>query len=88
MKIVIDAMGGDNAPQATVEGAILAINEYGVDVILTGDKAQIEKELESKTYDKSKLEIVHTTEVIENEDKPVKAIRSKKDSSMVVGLKT
>ena len=38
-------------------------------------------------FDKSKLEIVHTTEVIENEDKPVKAIRSKKDSSMVVGLR-
>ncbi|MDY2737622.1 MAG: phosphate--acyl-ACP acyltransferase, partial [Intestinibacter sp.] len=38
MKIVIDAMGGDNAPKSTVEGAVLAINEYGVDVILTGDK--------------------------------------------------
>ena len=66
MKIVIDAMGGDNAPKSTVEGAVLAINEYGVDVILTGDKDIIEKELESKTYDKSKLEIVHTTEIIEN----------------------
>ena len=46
MKIVIDAMGGDNAPQATVEGAVQAINEYGIDIILTGDKEQIEKELE------------------------------------------
>ena len=45
MKIVIDAMGGDHAPQATVEGAVQAINEYGIDVILTGDRAQIEKEL-------------------------------------------
>ena len=87
MKIVIDAMGGDNAPKSTIEGAVLAINEYGVDVILTGDKDIIEKELESKTYDKSKLEIVHTTEIIENEDKPVQAVRRKKDSSMVVGLK-
>lgn len=87
MKIVIDAMGGDNAPKSTIEGAVLAINEYGVDIILTGDKDIIEKELESKTYDKSKLEIVHTTEVIENEDKPVQAVRRKKDSSMVVGLK-
>ena len=86
MKIVIDAMGGDNAPQATVEGAVQAINEYGIDVILTGDRAQIEKELESKTYDKNKLEIIHTTEIIENEDKPVMAVRSKKDSSMVAAL--
>ena len=86
MKIVIDAMGGDNAPQATVEGAVQAINEYGIDVILTGDRAQIEKELESKTYDKNKLEIIHTTEIIENEDKPVMAVRRKKDSSMVVAL--
>lgn len=87
MKIVIDAMGGDNAPKSTVEGALLAIKEYGVEIILTGDKEQILKELESKEYDKSKLEIIHTTEIIENEDKPVKAIKSKKDSSMVVGLK-
>ena len=86
MKIVIDAMGGDHAPQATVEGAVQAINEYGIDVILTGDRAQIEKELESKTYDKNKLEIIHTTEIIENEDKPVMAVRRKKDSSMVVAL--
>lgn len=42
--------------------------------ILTGDRAQIEKELESKTYDKNKLEIIHTTEIIENEDKPVMAV--------------
>ena len=42
MKIAIDAMGGDNAPQATVEGAVQAINEYGIDIILTGDKEQIE----------------------------------------------
>ena len=86
MKIVIDAMGGDNAPQATVEGAVQAINEYGIDIILTGDKEQIEKELESKAYDKNKLEIIHTTQIIENEDKPVMAVRRKKDSSMVVAL--
>lgn len=87
MKIVIDAMGGDNAPKSTIEGAVLAINEYGVDIVLTGDKDIIQKELESKVYDKSKLEIIHTTEIIENEDKPVQAVRRKKDSSMVVGLK-
>lgn len=87
MKIVIDGMGGDNAPKSNVEGVVNAINEYGVDVIITGDKSTLENEFSKYEFDKSKLEIVHTTEIIENEDKPVKAIRSKKDSSMVVALR-
>ena len=87
MKIVVDGMGGDNAPKSNVEGVVNAIKEYNVDIIITGDKDLLEKEFSNYEFDKSKLEIVHTTEVIENEDKPVKAIRSKKDSSMVVGLK-
>ena len=86
MKIVVDGMGGDNAPKSNVEGVVNAINEYNVDIIITGDKDLLEKEFSNYEFDKSKLEIVHTTEVIENEDKPVKAIRSKKDSSMVVGI--
>ena len=87
MKIVIDGMGGDNAPKSNVEGIVNAIKEYGVDIIVTGDKEILEKEFSNYDFDKSKLEIVHTTEIIENEDKPVKAIRSKKDSSMVVALR-
>lgn len=87
MKIVIDCMGGDNAPKSNVEGVVNAIKEYGVDVIVTGDKDILEKEFSNYEFDKSKLEIVHTTEIVENEDKPVKAIRSKKDSSMVVALR-
>lgn len=86
MKIVIDGMGGDNAPKSNVEGAVKAIKEYGIDIIITGDKDILEKEFSNYEFDKSKLEIVHTTEIIENEDKPVKAIRAKKDSSMVVAL--
>ncbi|MCC0694057.1 phosphate acyltransferase PlsX [Clostridioides sp. ES-S-0048-02] len=86
MKIVIDGMGGDNAPKSNVEGAVNAIKEYQVDLIITGDKDLLEKEFSNYEFDKNKLEIVHTTEIIENEDKPVKAIRSKKDSSMVVAL--
>ncbi|HBH1936273.1 TPA: phosphate acyltransferase PlsX, partial [Clostridioides difficile] len=57
-----------------------------VDLIITGDKDLLEKEFSNYEFDRNKLEIVHTTEIIENEDKPVKAIRSKKDSSMVVAL--
>ena len=87
MKIVIDGMGGDNAPQAVVEGACMAVNEYGVDIIITGDREQIEKELEKHKCDKSKIEVVHTSEVITNDEKPVVAIRRKTDSSMVVALK-
>lgn len=87
MKIVIDGMGGDNAPKSNVEGVVNAIKEYGVDIIITGDKEILENEFAKHEFDKSKLEIVHTTEIIENEDKPVKAIRSKKDSSMVVALR-
>ncbi|HBF8534746.1 phosphate acyltransferase PlsX [Clostridioides difficile] len=86
MKIVIDGMGGDNAPKSNVEGAVNAIKEYQVDLIITGDKDLLEKEFSNYEFNRNKLEIVHTTEIIENEDKPVKAIRSKKDSSMVVAL--
>ncbi|VFF91437.1 phosphate acyltransferase [Clostridioides difficile] len=86
MKIVIDGMGGDNAPKSNVEGVVNAIKEYQVDLIITGDKDLLEKEFSNYEFDRNKLEIVHTTEIIENEDKPVKAIRSKKDSSMVVAL--
>ncbi|MGL5694904.1 MAG: phosphate acyltransferase PlsX [Peptostreptococcaceae bacterium] len=87
MKIVIDGLGGDNAPKSNVEGVVNAIKEYNIDMIITGDKDILEKEFSNYEFDKSKLEIVHTTEIIENEDKPVKAIRSKKDSSMVVALR-
>ncbi len=78
MKIAIDGMGGDNAPKSNVEGVVSAIKEYNIDIIITGDKDALEKEFENYEFDRSKLEIVHTTEIIENEDKPVKAIRSKK----------
>lgn len=87
MRIVIDGMGGDNAPKSNVEGAVSAIKEYNVDLIITGDKDVLEKEFSNYEFDRSKLEIIHTTEIIENEDKPVKAIRLKKDSSMVVALR-
>ncbi|SHH09129.1 phosphate acyltransferase PlsX [Tepidibacter thalassicus] len=86
MKIVVDCMGGDNAPYSTVEGIVSAINEFNVEIIAIGDKNILEENFNKYTFDKSKLEIIHTSEIILNEDKPVKAIRSKKDSSMVVAL--
>ncbi|RKD34397.1 phosphate acyltransferase PlsX [Thermohalobacter berrensis] len=87
MKIVVDAMGGDNAPRATVKGSIQAASEYDIDLILVGKENEIKKELERNGYKGNNIEIINAEEVIANEDKPVKAIRRKKDSSMVVGLK-
>lgn len=87
MKIVIDAMGGDHAPFVTVQGAVEAVKNYDVNIILAGNQPMIENELQKYDYPKDKIEIIHCSEEITNEDKPVVSIRKKKDSSMVVGLK-
>lgn len=86
MKIVIDAMGGDNAPQETVKGAVEAVKQFNVDIVLTGDIEEIAKELEKHSYPKEKIEIVNCSEVIKTDEKPVVAIRRKKDSSLVVAI--
>ncbi|WP_105615898.1 phosphate acyltransferase PlsX [Vallitalea okinawensis] len=86
-RIAVDAMGGDNAPQAVIEGCIMAIKEMPqIEVVLIGDEVKINKELSKYTFDQSKIEVIHTTEVITNHDSPVMAIRRKKDSSLVVGM--
>ncbi len=87
MKIAIDAMGGDNAPKSTVEGAVLAVKEYGVNVCLVGIKEDIYKYLSEEDKKDSRISILEASEVINNDDAPVSAIKHKKDSSMVVGLK-
>ena len=86
MKIIVDGMGGDNAPREIVKGCIEAIKKFDVDIIIVGNKELIEKELELYIYSKGKIEILHSEDIITNEDDPVLAIRRKKDSSMVVGL--
>ena len=86
-KIIVDAMGGDNAPVETVKGAIEAVNERkDIVVCLVGQEDVIKKELEKYTYNKEQVEIVHASEVIETAEPPVNAIRKKKDSSIVVGM--
>lgn len=88
MLILVDAMGGDNAPEAVVNGCIDAINEKeGYDVLLIGNKERIEQILKERQFSNQRLRIHHASEVVTNEDSPTKAIRSKKDSSMVVGFK-
>lgn len=86
MKIAIDAMGGDNAPEAIVKGSILARDEYNVSIVLSGNENEIKKVLEKSTSDFKNIEILNAEEVISNEDKPVMAIRRKKDSSLVKAL--
>ncbi|MEG2353281.1 MAG: phosphate acyltransferase PlsX [Clostridium sp.] len=82
MKVVIDGMGGDNAPQSIVEGAVQAQREYGVEIVITGPLEIIQKELDKYDYDRSKISILHASEVISTEEEPTKAIRRKKDSSI------
>lgn len=86
MRIAVDAMGGDNAPEAIVKGSILARDEYNVNIILSGKENEIKKLLEKNTSDFNNIEILNAEEVISNEDKPVMAIRRKKDSSLVKAL--
>lgn len=81
-KIAVDAMGGDNAPQAIVEGVNQALADFSdIEIQLYGDEAKI------KTYLKAndRVSIIHTDEKINSDDEPVKAIRKKKQASMVLG---
>ena len=88
MKIIVDAMGGDNAPKAPVMGAIQANREYGVDIILVGRGEEILKTLADNGISDlpSGVEIAHASEVVEMCDNPATAFREKKDSSLTVGL--
>jgi glycerol-3-phosphate acyltransferase PlsX len=87
VRVAVDAMGGDNAPVATVKGAVEAVAESkAVKVFLVGKKEVLEKELSAYTYDKDRIEIVDATEVIEMAEPPVLAIRTKKDSSIVKAM--
>ena len=86
--IALDAMGGDNAPAEIVKGAIDAVHkEPDMKVFLVGKQDIIEQELNKYQYNKEQIEVVHASEVIETAEAPVNAIRKKKDSSIVVGMK-
>ena len=88
LKIVVDAMGGDHAPAEIVKGALRSLDmRKDFMVVLTGDEALIGHELEKYKYDPARVEVVHCGEVITNDDVPTHAVRVKRDSSLVVGLK-
>jgi glycerol-3-phosphate acyltransferase PlsX len=87
MRIVLDAMGGDHAPEVAVEGGVMAAREYGIEVVLVGPQEVIEAELTKHDTAGLSLPVVHASQVIEMTDEPSMAARKKKDSSMVVGMK-
>src|SRR5436305_920246 len=85
LTIAVDAMGGDNAPKAEIEGAIQAARTLNVRVILVGREEVIRQELEHhKGWQDLPLEISHASEVITMEDSAARAVRQKRDSSMRV----
>lgn len=87
-KVVLDAMGGDNAPVEIVKGAVNAVSSRNdVKVFLVGREDIIKEELAKYSYPKDQIEIVHAQEVIEMAEPPVMAIRKKKQSSIVIGMK-
>lgn len=85
--VALDAMGGDNAPSEIIKGAVDAVNlRNDIKVIIVGIFDAIENELAKYKYDKDRIEVVAATEIIETDESPVKAIRTKKDSSLVVAM--
>lgn len=86
--VALDCMGGDNAPEEIVKGGVMAFQKNkNIFLKLLGAEDVIKAELSKYEYNVNQIEIINTTEVIETGEPPVKAIRSKKDSSIVVGMK-
>ena len=88
MKIAVDAMGGDYAPEQIVFGAVRAAKKYGCEIVLVGDEPQIREVLKREDgWEKLGITIHHTTQVIEMDEHPADAVRTKKDSSVVVATR-
>lgn len=86
LKIALDAMGGDNAPEAIIKGAVMSLENPKIELILVGKEDIINEELKKHDFDEKRISVVNATEIITNEDTPTSAIKNKKDSSIVVGL--
>ena len=88
LRVLLDCFGGDHSPEANVEGALTALGQMSdICLILTGDEAAIKRCLDGRSYDVSRLEIVHAPEVIGCDEKPIDAVRLKKDSSMMKAIR-
>src|SRR5208283_4755544 len=86
MRVALDAMGGDFAPEMTIAGAVEAVNEYDIEVILVGDRLQLTDLLSKRRYPSNKISIVHSSEVVAMNESPAVALRKKKDSSIRVAI--
>lgn len=86
MRIGIDFFGGDNAPEAIIDSIKEVISEIESTIVLYGDETTIVRLLTENKINLEKIEIMHTTQVVTGEDKPVQAVKKKKDSSMMKGL--
>ena len=87
MRIAVDAMGGDFAPKEVVRGAVEAAKKYDCEIVLIGDEGQIRAELHGADPAALRISIVHASEVIGMNEHPAEAVRSKKDSSVVVATR-
>ena len=89
MRIILDAMGGDNAPQAPVIGALQAAKDFGAQIILVGKGDEILSVMRSQGYNDlpEGIEIAHADEVVDMHDDPATVVRKRKNSSMMIGLK-
>ncbi len=86
MKIVVDAMGGDHAPQAVIAGVVDAIKELDVTIVLVGRAPEIEDELKKYEVDRKRIEIIHADEVVGMDEPATNVIRKKRNSSITVGV--
>ncbi len=88
MKIILDAMGGDNAPDEIVKGAVLAADQLNVDILLVGDEQCVRALLQKNPpQHPTRITVRHASDIITMEDNPVSAVRQKKDSSLAVALR-
>ncbi len=82
LRVAVDAMGGDYAPQAIVEGAVMAAHSFRGEIVLVGEEGRVLKELERFDYPKRKVKVFHAPEAIGMEESPSKVVRSKPNSSI------
>ncbi len=87
MRIAVDAMGGDNAPAAVVEGAVLAAREYQIEVLLVGQQEVISSMLSGSDPGKGNVEVVHASQVVQMDGSAIEAVRRKRDSSIAVAAR-
>ena len=87
MKLIVDACGGDNAPLEILKGCAKAVRELGVEILLTGDEETIRNVAGENGISLEKTEIVHTTQIVDMDDDPMCVVKTKKDSSIAVGMR-